>query len=102
MVYTEENIKEDLLNCSVKEFYMKYLLRADNWYFEKVLGINEKDIIHAVDDFKMLVSDAMGIGFNNVVMVGSAKTGYSLSPKKFLKSFSDEEECRSDIDIAVV
>lgn len=102
MVYTEEDIKEDLLNCSVKEFYMKYLLRADNWYFEKILGINEKDIIHAVDDFKMLVSDAMGIGFNNVVMVGSAKTGYSLSPKKFLKSFSDEEECRSDIDIAVV
>ena len=90
MVYTEEDIREDLLNCSVKEFYMKYLLRADNWYFEKILEIDEKNIIHAVDDF------------NNVVMVGSAKTGYSLSPKKFLKTFSDEGECRSDIDIAIV
>lgn len=102
MVYTEENIKEDLLYYSVKDFYMKYLLRADNWYFEKILEIDEKDIIHAVDDFKMLVSDAMGIGFNNVVMVGSAKIGYSLSPKKFLKIFTDEGECKSDIDIAIV
>ena len=50
----------------------------------------------------MLVSDAMGIGFNNVVMVGSAKIGYSLSPKKFLKIFTDEGECKSDIDIAIV
>ena len=43
---------------------MKYLLRADNWYFERILNIDEKDIIHAVDDFKMLVSDAFDIGFN--------------------------------------
>ena len=61
MLYTEENIKTDLINTSVKSFYMKYLLRADNWYFEKVLDIEEKDIIHAVDDFKMLVSDAIGL-----------------------------------------
>lgn len=102
MLYTEENIKTDLLNSSVRSFYMKYLLRADNWYFENVLNIDEKDIIHAVDDFKMLVSDAMGIGFNNVVMVGSAKTGYSLSPKKFLKSFTDDGDEKSDIDIAII
>lgn len=102
MIYTEEKIKEDLLNSSVRDFYMKYLLRADNWYFEKILQIDEKDIIHAVDDFKMLVSGAMDIGFNNVVMVGSAKIGYSLSPKKFLKTFTDEGESRSDIDIAII
>lgn len=102
MIYTEEDIRKDLMNFSVKEFYMKYLLRADNWYFENILQIAEKDIIHAVDDFKMLVSDAMHIGFNNVVMVGSAKTGYSLSPKKFLKTFTDEGDVRSDIDIAII
>lgn len=102
MIYTEEDIKEDLLHSGVKEFYMKYLLRADNWYFENILDIDEKNIIHAVDDFKMLVSDAMGIGFNNVVMVGSAKTGYSLSPKKFLKAFTSEGDSKSDIDIAII
>ncbi len=102
MVFTEENIKDDLVNSSVREFYMKYLLRADNWYFENVLNIDEKDIIHAIDDFKMLVSDAMHIGFNNVVMVGSAKIGYSLSPNKFLKTFTDEGDSKSDIDIAII
>ena len=45
MIYTEDDIKQDLLKTNVKEFYMKYLLRADNWYFERILNIDEKDII---------------------------------------------------------
>lgn len=59
MIYTEDDIKKDLLKTNVKEFYMKYLLRADNWYFERILNIDEKDIIHAVDDFKMLGEDGL-------------------------------------------
>lgn len=102
MIYIKDDIKNDLLKISVKAFYMKYLLRTDNWYFEKILNIEEKDIIHAVDDFKMLVSDAFGIGFNNVFMVGSAKLGVSLSPKKSFKPFIDEGENQSDIDIAII
>lgn len=102
MIYTEDDIKQDLLKTNVKEFYMKYLLRADNWYFERILNIDEKDIIHAVDDFKMLVSDAFDIGFNNTVIVGSAKLGVSLSPEKFLKHFTDEGDNQSDIDIAII
>ena len=38
------------------------------------------------------------IGFNNTVMVGSAKLGMSLSPEKFLKHFTDEGDNQSDID----
>ncbi|MBO6243024.1 MAG: hypothetical protein J6O41_00410 [Clostridia bacterium] len=102
MLYSEQSIRNDLLNISVKDFYMKYLLRADNWYFENILCIDAQNVIHAVDDFKMLVSEAMNIGYNNVVMVGSAKIGYSLSPNKFLKHFTDEGEEKSDIDIAIV
>lgn len=102
MNYSKEEIERDLKEFDVREFYMKYLLRADNWYFENILGISEKDILHTVDDFKMLVSDSMDIGFNNVVMVGSGKIGYSLSPKKFMKPFYDEGEEKSDIDIAII
>lgn len=102
MIYSPEEIKKDLKEINVREFYMKYLLRADNWYFEQILGICEKDIIHAVDDFKMLVSEAMDIGFNNVVMVGSGKIGFSLSPEKFLKPFYSEGSSKSDIDIAII
>lgn len=100
MIYTIEEIRYDLLRYNVKEFYMKYLLRADNWYFEKILDIDQTSIIHAIDDFKMLVSDTLEIGFNNVIMVGSGKTGFSLSPDKFLEPFSEER--KSDIDIAII
>lgn len=102
MLYTEEDIKRDLRNTNVRDFYMKYLLRADNWYFEKILNVDENNILHAVDDFKMMVSDALDIGFNNVVMVGSGKIGFSLSPEKFLKPFSDEGDNKSDVDIAII
>lgn len=102
VVYTKEEIERDLKERDVREFYMKYLLRADNWYFEKILGVCEKDIIHVVDDFKMLVSDSMDIGFNNVIMVGSGKIGYSLAPEKLLKPFYDDGDEKSDIDIAII
>lgn len=102
MSYTKEEIEQDLKQQDVKYFYMKYLLRADNWYFENILDIPKENIIHAVDDFKMLVSESMDIGFNNVVMVGSGKVGYSLSPEKYLKPFYDEGDAKSDIDIAII
>ena len=102
MLYPEQGIRDDLRDKSVRDFYMKYLLRSDNWYFERILQIDSKEVIHAVDDFKMIVSEALEIGYNNVVMVGSAKIGYSLSPKKFLKVFTDEGEQKSDIDIALI
>lgn len=102
VAYTKEEIEKDLKERDVREFYMKYLLRADNWYFENILHVPKESIIHAVDDFKMLVSESMDIGFNNVVMVGSGKVGYSLSPDKFLKPFYDEGDEKSDIDIAII
>lgn len=102
MAYSLEHLKNDLKEIDVQAFYMKYLLRADNWYFQNILGIAESNIIHAVDDFKMLVSEAMDIGFNNVVMVGSGKIGFSLAPEKFLKPFCDEGDKKSDIDIAII
>ena len=80
MIYTAADIKNDLVELNVKDFYKKYLLRSENWYFEKILNFDEKDVIHAVDDFRMIVSDALDLGFNNVIMVGSAKLGVSLAP----------------------
>ncbi|MFA9423871.1 MAG: hypothetical protein ACERLG_09855 [Sedimentibacter sp.] len=91
---------------SAKEFYLKHILRSDNWYFETVLGVNGSDIIHISDDFKTIVSNELGISFNNIAMVGSGKLGYSLSPnpKKLFLEFNDNEKIRkiSDVDIAIV
>ena len=104
MSYTIDEIKDDLISYDTKQFYMKHLVRSDNWYFENVLSIPQNKIITAVDDFKIIVSEAMGISYNSIMMVGSGKTGYSLSPKKCLKKFTVEpiDENKSDIDIAII
>lgn len=104
MSYTIEEIKEDLNICDTKQFYMKHIVRSDNWYFENILKVPQDKIITAVDDFKIIVSEAMGISYNSIMMVGSGKTGFSLSPKKHLKQFTIEPtaENKSDIDIAII
>ena len=104
MSYTIEEIKDDLINCDIKQFYMKHIVRSDNWYFENILNIPQDKIITAVDDFKIIVSEAMGISYNSIMMVGSGKTGCSLSPQKHLKQFTIEPtaENKSDIDIAII
>ncbi len=102
MSYSLDEIKEDLLKSDIKQFYMKHIVRSENWYLENVLLVT--DIVKAVDDFKIIVSDAMGISYNSVMMVGSGKIGYSLSPKKNLKQFTVDptENEKSDIDIAII
>ncbi len=109
MAYTLEDIKNDIVLLNPKEFYIKHILRSDNWYFETMLGVGKEDIIRITDDFKQIVSQSLGISFNNIAMVGSGKLGYSLSPRsarqdKLFMCFSNDSRVRpeSDIDIAIV
>lgn len=103
MAYTLEEIKADMIAMLPKDFYIKYILRSDNWYFETYIGKGKEDAIRITDDFKSIVSQSLGISFNNIAVVGSSKVGCSLTPiskqrNKLFRSFNDE----SDIDIAVV
>lgn len=103
MAYTLEEIKKDIVILPAKEFYIKYLLRSDNWYFETKLGKSKEDSIRKSDDFKAIVSQTLEISFNNIAIVGSSKTGCSLTPvseqrSKLFRGFNDD----SDIDIAIV
>ena len=104
MSFTLDQIKQDLIDYDSKQFYMKHIVRSDNWYFENVLNIPPEEIIKASDDFKMIVSEALGVSFNSVMMVGSGKIGYSLAPSKKFKNFTlnPTGENKSDIDIAVI
>lgn len=104
MVYTVEIIKEDMKSLSTEDFYSKYILRSDNWYFEKYCGKNKEDSVRLTDDFKSIVSKYLPISFHNISIVGSSKTGCSLTPitkntNKLFKIFDIE---KSDIDIAIV
>ena len=47
---------------------------------------------------KAEVSEFFGVNFNDVILVGSAKLGFSIAPKKTYNKFNDG----SDIDIAIV
>jgi len=105
MAYTLEQIKSDLLCLDERQFYLKYIVRSENWYFEKVLNCPPEELSRMSDDFRLVVSEALGISFNSVLIVGSSKTGYSLSPSdKYLQPFSTTGVDRkmSDIDVAII
>lgn len=76
MSYQLNTIKDDLKGLSARDFYLKHIVRSENWYFENILKVSPSDLIHAVDDFKAVISETLNISFNSVMMVGSGKTGY--------------------------
>lgn len=105
MAYSLEEIKHDLLTNDIRQIYLKYIVRSENWYFENVLGCSPGDLIKMSDDFRLIISESLGISFNNVLIVGSSKTGYSFSPgDKRLSPFcvTGEERPVSDIDVAII
>lgn len=112
MVYTLEEIKNDLKELSDREFYIKHIIRSDNWYIEDYLGKRDTEIVKTIDDYRLIVSNSFNVTINSVIMVGSGKNGFSMSPpnvaapemtKTFLP-FNNDEKVRkvSDIDIAIV
>jgi hypothetical protein len=50
------------------------------------------------DSLKTRISGKFGIEANNIVVVGSSKTGFSIAPEKRYAPFGDS----SDIDIAII
>ena len=100
----EETLRTDLMLLEPKEFYMKHIMRSHNWYFSDYLHVPQSEIVDKMDYFKEIVSSNFGINFHNVQIVGSAKMGFSLSPKKLLRPFHDEVPGTpsSDIDIAII
>lgn len=97
-------LKSDLLLLDPKEFYLKYIVKSYNWYFSDYLQVPQNQLVDKMDSFKEIVSSYFGVTFHSLQIVGSAKTGYSLSPRKVLRPFHDEipGEPSSDIDIAVI
>lgn len=112
MIYTLKQIQDDLKKLSEKQFYTKHIIRSDNWYFENYLKKSSDEVIHLIDDYRLIVSESFGVSFNSVMMVGSGKLGFSMSPpnmdaperSKMFLPFNDDEKIRkiSDLDIAII
>lgn len=112
MIYTLDEIKNDLRELTSKQFYIKHIIRSDNWYLQNYLGKNPDEAIRLLDDYRLIISENMGVSMNSIMIVGSGKIGYSLSPPdsvhpentKLFEPFNDDELVRkvSDLDIAII
>lgn len=89
-------LKKDLVEKSTKEVYRKYLLGQHVWYFANNFG--EAYSSAKYDELKYYISEKLDVHFNNVAIVGSAKTGISFNPSKKYKKFDES----SDFDIIIV
>lgn len=90
-----QDCKKKLAALSPADFNDNYLFSEGNWYFEESPVGGQFGDYH---DFRKLVGKAFKIRAHSVIVVGSAKLGYSLSPTKNFKKFDDE----SDIDVAII
>lgn len=83
-----DDFKADLQSFSDVQIVRKYILNGG---------------CHALTDnqhyqLKERISEHFGIQFNDVIVVGSGKLGFSIKPSKRYQTFGEE----SDIDVAVV
>ena len=89
-----DNLIQILNTNSELDIYYEYLLGQEVWYFKN----NGDDFSSDYDAFKKFISRKLNIPFNNISIVGSAKTRYSFSPTKNLSEFHDN----SDFDLIIV
>lgn len=91
-------IREKLIDFisqhSEREIYYEYLIGQEVWYFKN----GNHDHSNKYDDFKKFISNKLNIPFNNIAIVGSAKTKFSFSPYKNFKEFGLD----SDLDLIIV
>ena len=103
MGYSLDEIKKDLFDISESDFVSKYYFKTGNWYLEEYLGKPPHELHVISDDIKTAIGEHLNVTINNVIIIGSSKIGYSLSPTaKLYEEFRIEGEHPSDIDIAII
>lgn len=97
-----KDFRQDVLSLDTKNIYHKYFCGNNIWYFKEVLKISDYSLIY--DNFKSFLAKKFNVSFNNIAIVGSAKTGFSIAPGKELRPFRTNaySEKPSDIDVAII
>lgn len=104
----EENLKKfkeeiKLGRLNEEQIFQKYLVDSNSYFFNVLLKDNHQEYF-----LKTIISKYLGIHINEIVIVGSAKLGFSLSPKNLFNKFdykfeqTKQRKYRSDIDIAII
>jgi hypothetical protein len=94
---SKHQLKTILLQSDADAFCKKHLFGPSAWLFSSDAGVG---ITGSYADFKKNVADAAGTKPSDICIVGSAKLGYSLSPRKadVLSQFNKA----SDIDVVII
>lgn len=92
----QAQLQDDIKNLEPIDIYNKYLLTNHVWYFEERL--DEENPREHFENFKFFLSKKLDIHVNNITIVGSAKTCYSLAPDNDFKKFNEN----SDFDLVLV
>jgi hypothetical protein len=86
-----------------EEIFQKYLIDGPTYFFEKNAVYSTKEYT-----IKSLISEAFSVHIREVLIVGSAKLGFSLKPKNLFTEFDSLyfstklNKDKSDFDIAVI
>jgi len=88
----KQEVLDYIKSKSSKDIYYEYLIGQNVWYFDEF----GEDVNY--DEFKKYISRKLDIPFNNISIVGSAKTKFSFSPDKKFKEFNS----KSDFDLIIV
>lgn len=83
-----EDFKNDLISLSSLQIFRKYVLSG------KSFALSEDDHYQLKEE----VCDHFAVEYNNVILVGSGRLGFSIKPGKRFIPFGEN----SDIDLAIV
>ncbi len=108
MITTAERIdslKTDLRNesLSFEQLFQKHIVDSQCFFFNSIIKDTKKEY-----EIRGLIANSLGVHINEVIIVGSAKLGFSLSPKKLYNEFDSKFNQtkifrdKSDLDIAVI
>ena len=100
----KHSFKQLIASSDAENMYEEFFVGNDVWYFKEYL--NRSDPSRDYDEVKKLIARRLGLHSNEIAIVGSAKTGFSVSPtEKMFRDFcseSDNPKEISDIDIGIV
>ncbi|WP_336035360.1 hypothetical protein [Acinetobacter bereziniae] len=102
----KDNFKKALIGSNdLEQFYEEYLHGNEIWYLSEFLAVENPS--KRYDQIKVMIARRLNLSANEIVIVGSAKLGFSITPrpKKMFRDFCsvhpDEKEI-SDIDMGIV
>jgi len=99
----EDNLRKDLLSEKpIENVFQKHVIDGSSYFFNK--AINKPDLEY---DFRYELANLLKINLHDIIIVGSAKIGFSLKDHAFNKfdhvyNTSRNPNEKSDIDVAVV